>query len=64
MKNDGDEGKGCVLFGVKSGVPVIGLGLLLILFGFIPLIIGLESGLISVLFTGFGLFLIGVGISK
>ncbi len=66
MNKDSDDGKGCVIFGVESGVPIIGLGILIVLFGFIPLILGQDSDLIPVvlLFTGFGLFLVWVGIRK
>lgn len=57
----------CPLFGVESGVPIIGLGILLILFGIVPLLF-LPAGTlplpISAVFTGFGIFLIWAGLKK
>jgi len=65
MDKDNDTDEGCPIFGVQSGGPVIGLGLLMILFGLVPLVAGLASmpvGLVM-LFFGFGLFLIWVGVT-
>ena len=66
-----DEGKefdssGCPVFGVRSGGPVIGLGILLILFGLIPMgIDNISFPLpIALIFIGFGLFLIWAGLTK
>lgn len=66
MQKDNDDNKGCCIFGVESGIPVIGLGILIILFGFIPFLFLSDSGMIPVLllFTGFGIFLIWIGINK
>lgn len=66
-----NEGKnydtsGCPVFGVRSGGPIIGLGILLILFGLIPL--GIDNipfpVPIAMIFIGFGVFLIWVGLTK
>lgn len=56
----------CPVFGVRSGGPIIGLGILLILFGLIPLVIGAVSLPIPVIvvFIGFGVFLIWTGLTK
>lgn len=57
----------CAVFPVKSGWPVIGLGILLICIPIITMIIGPSTALplpISLLFIGFGLFLIWLGITK
>jgi hypothetical protein len=55
----------CPVFGVKSGGPIIGLGVLLILFGIIPLIIGSIPLPVPValVFAGFGIFLIWAGLT-
>ena len=56
----------CPVFGVRSGGPIIGLGILMILFGLIPLGIG-DVPLpvpISLVFIGFGVFLIWAGLTK
>lgn len=57
----------CPVFGVESGVPVIGLGFLVILFGIIPVLI-LPAGMmpvpVSALLVGFGIFLIWIGITQ
>ncbi|HOT04134.1 MAG TPA: hypothetical protein PK069_08140 [Methanolinea sp.] len=61
------EGRPCPVFGVESGGPIIGLGLLIILFGVFPLISGSYRTLplpISLLFIGFGIYLIVLGIRK
>jgi len=66
-----DEGKefdssGCPVFGVRSGGPVIGLGILMILFGLVPMgIDNISFPLpIALIFIGFGLFLIWAGLTK
>lgn len=66
MDKDNDTGRGCPVFGVESGGPVIGLGLLLILFGLVPLVAGMASMPVPlvILFMGFGLFLIWKGITR
>jgi hypothetical protein len=52
---------------IKSGIPVIGLGILMILTGFVSLLL---SGVpappfpASAIFAGFGLFLIWTGLVK
>lgn len=57
----------CPVFGVESGVPIIGLGILIILFGIVPFLI-LPAGTIPfpvlVVFLGFGIFLMWAGLSK
>ncbi|MDD1677996.1 MAG: hypothetical protein LUO93_02270 [Methanomicrobiales archaeon] len=56
----------CGIFPVKSGVPVIGLGLLLILVAAMSLFLGFGAGTLPalVLFGGFGIFLIWLGFTK
>ena len=61
------EGRSCPVFGVESGGPIIGLGLLIILFGVFPIIAGSYPVVplpVSLLFMGFGIFLIVLGIRK
>jgi len=57
----------CPVFGVENGVPIIGLGIIIILFGIIPVLI-LPAGIIpvpvSAMFIGFGIFLIWAGLTK
>jgi len=62
-----EAGRSCPVFGVESGGPVIGLGLLFILFVTFPFII--RAGeilplLLPILFIGFGIFLITLGIRQ
>jgi hypothetical protein len=61
-----EENKCCPIFGVKSGGPLIGLGILLIFFAVIPsFIIQMSLPLpVAILFAGFGIFLIWAGITK
>lgn len=62
-----EAGRSCPVFGVESGGPVIGLGLLLIIFGIIPFIIGTGEILplpLAILFISFGIFLITLGIRQ
>jgi len=56
----------CAVFGVKHGGPVIGLGILLILFGLVPFVISQIPVPFSIilLFIGFGVFLIWVGLTE
>ncbi|MDD1670781.1 MAG: hypothetical protein LUQ67_05660 [Methanomicrobiales archaeon] len=62
--------EGCpvtTLYAIKSGIPVIGLGILLILAGFIGLLVpGIPVPPFPVpwIFAGFGLFLIWIGLVK
>jgi len=56
----------CPVFGVESGGPVIGLGILIMLFGIVPSVVipGVFPLPIAVLFTFFGIFLIWVGLTR
>lgn len=57
----------CVVFGVEHGGPVIGLGILLILFGIFPFLLPEHSAfpiLVTILFIVFGGFLIWLGIAR
>jgi hypothetical protein len=61
---DGEQA--CPVFGVENGGPLIGIGVLLILFAIIPLFL-LRMPLpvpAALLFAGFGVFLIWTGITK
>jgi hypothetical protein len=64
------EPEGCpitTLYAIKSGVPLIGLGILLILAGFIGLIvpgIPVPPFPVPLIFAAFGLFLIWAGLTK
>jgi hypothetical protein len=66
MDQDKDTARECPVFGVESGGAVIGLGILLILFVIVPLVAGRVSIPLPLvlLFTGFGLFLIWIGITR
>ncbi len=58
---------GCPVFGVESGGPLIGLGILMILFGIIPNLIGIPGTFpffITVLLIVFGIFLIWSGLTR
>jgi len=65
--NDSD---GCPITGVyaiRSGLPIIGLGILIILSGFIGLVvpgIPVPPFPAMAIFAGFGLFLIWAGLTK
>lgn len=67
MADDDAGGKEhCPVFGVQSGVPVIGLGLLILFFGIIPLI-WLRQPVpipVTIVFIGFGLFLVWAGMTQ
>mgnify|MGYP006269093137 CR=1 FL=1 len=62
--------EGCpvtTLYAIKSGIPLIGLGLLLILSVFIGLLvpgIPVPPFPVPAIFAGFGLFLIWAGLTK
>jgi hypothetical protein len=65
-----NESEGCPVtdrYAIKSGVPVIGLGVLLILAGFLGYLVpGIPVPPLpaTLLFAGFGLFLIWAGLTK
>lgn len=61
-----NDSPGCPIFGVESGGPIIGLGILVILLGIVPLSIDQIPLPVPVLviFIGFGLFLIWTGLTK
>jgi len=61
-----DGERACPVFGVESGGPLIGLGVLLIMFTIIPFfVIRLSIPVPAALFfAGFGVFLIWAGIAK
>jgi hypothetical protein len=65
-KQESHEGCCCPAFGVESGVPLIGLGILLILFGIVPLFILRVPfpAPIAIVLAVFGLFLIWAGVWK
>ncbi len=56
----------CGVFPVESGGPVIGLGLLFLVIAIVPTLLGINTVVspISILFGGFGVFLIWLGITK
>ena len=64
------EGEGCPvtrLYAIKSGVPVIGMGLLLILMGLVGFVLhgAFPSDMVvTTLFVGFGIFLVWLGLTK
>lgn len=54
----------CPIFGVQSSIPVIGLGILLILFALIPLVMPGMAPVpfpVGLIIIGFGLFLVWLG---
>jgi hypothetical protein len=61
-----DDERACPVFGVESGGPLIGLGVLLILFAILPFFIARMPVPIPavLLFTGFGIVLIWAGVTK
>lgn len=70
-ESDHDEQKNgvrtCPVFGVESGGPIIGLGLLIILFGIAPVFLGTVQVFqfpAILIFTGFGTFLVWLGLKK
>ena len=57
----------CALFGVKSGILIIGLGVLMILFALVPLFMPGLLPLplpIELIFIGFGIFLMWLGFTR
>ena len=62
--------EGCpvtTLYAIKSGIPLIGLGILFILAGFIGLVVTGIPVLpfpVNLIFAAFGLFLIWAGLTK
>lgn len=63
----GEQQGRCPVFGIKSGIPLIGSGGLLILLAVVTLFIhGLSPVFLPALFifTGFGLFLVWMGIAR
>ena len=57
----------CPVFGVESGGPIIGLGIVLILCGSIPFLVFPAGGMpvfVFAMFIGFGIFLIWAGLTK
>jgi hypothetical protein len=56
----------CAVFGVEHGGPIIGLGILIILFGLVPfrIVKNLWPVPVALLFVGFGIFLIWAGLTK
>jgi hypothetical protein len=66
-ENSTDEKKSCPVFGVESGGPIIGLGLLIIFFGIVSLMSGPVQAFplpLSLIFFGFGVFLVWLGFKK
>jgi hypothetical protein len=64
---DGGHTGCCPVFGVESGIPLIGLGVLMMVFGIVPLLLHAGTPFpvpITALFIGFGIFLIWAGLSK
>ena len=54
----------CGIFPVKSGGPVIGLGLLMIAMGVIPWLLGQIPPYLLVFFCGVGPFFLWLGFTK
>ena len=63
---DESDSERCPVFGVKGGGPIIGLGVLIMLFGIIPLFIkGMQLPVpVALVFFGFGVFLVWAGLSQ
>ena len=65
-----NEPEGCPItqtYAIKSGLPIIGLGILIILSGFTGLLIPgirVPPFPVMMIFAGFGLFLIWAGLTK
>jgi len=65
-----NEPEGCPIpgmYAIRSGLPVIGLGILIILSGFVGLLvpgIPVPPFPAMAIFAGFGLFLIWAGLTK
>jgi hypothetical protein len=56
----------CAAFHVESGVPIIGLGILFLGIVVVPILLGIGTVdcIVIVLFGGFGVFLIWLGLTK
>ncbi len=56
----------CGIFPVKSGGPVIGMGLIFLLAASLPAVLGIGPNAfpMTILFGGFGIFLIWLGVTK
>ncbi|KUG20525.1 hypothetical protein ASZ90_009748 [hydrocarbon metagenome] len=57
----------CAIFPVQSGVPPIGIGVLLIIFAIAPLIVAGMPALpapVLLIFLGAGIFFIWIGLTK
>jgi hypothetical protein len=65
-KDEEYDTSSCPVFGVRSGGPLIGLGILIILFGVIPFLVDqIPLPVVGTLiFIGFGIFLIWVGLTQ
>ena len=64
---DGEHAGCCPVFGVESGIPLIGLGVLMMVFGIVPHLLSSPSPFplpITGVFIGFGIFLIWAGVSR
>lgn len=65
-QNAGGE-RSCPIFGVESGIPVIGLGALLILFVTVPILAGQADIVplpVAFVTVGFGVLLVWLGLKK
>jgi hypothetical protein len=64
------DGEGCPvtrLYAIRSGVPVIGMGLLLILMGLMGFLFPRSfprDPVLTLILAGFGIFLIWLGLTK
>ncbi len=54
----------CGVFSVKSGGPMIGLGLLMIIMGVLPWLLGQMSPYLLAFFCGVGLFFCWLGFAR
>lgn len=66
-ENDGERTGCCPVFGVESGIPLIGLGVLMMIFGIVPHLFSSPAPFplpVTGVFIGFGAFLIWAGVSK
>jgi len=64
---DGESTPCCPVFGVESGIPLIMLGVLMMVFGIVPLLLNAATPFplpITAVFIGFGVFLIWAGVAK
>jgi hypothetical protein len=64
------EGEGCPItrvYAIQSGIPVIAMGVLLIAMGLVGFLFPRSfpaDAVVTLLFSGFGIFLIWVGLTK